>query len=132
MKFNGAIVSKPLKDQLEKTQQKSLQRGSAEIAFTDIGNYEPSKIPEAAFEIALDNQKRIFKIVEKHFINDDVKYTLSTSTVTDNEKANIYFITVQVKSGLINAYKFTLSASGVTYDILSNIPRSIKVYFDFM
>ena len=113
------------------TQQKSLQRGSADIAFTDIGNYDPSQIPEAVFEIVLDNEKRIFKIVEKHHINDDIKYTLSTSTVTANEKANIYFITVEVKSGLTNAYKFTLSNSGVTYDILSNIPSVIKVYFDF-
>lgn len=143
MKFNGAIVSKPLKDELEKvlvpleekieeTQKKSLQRGSAEIAFTDIINYEPSQIPEAVFEVMLENRHLMFRIAEKTTFGAEVKYTLSTSTFTNPQTAYIYIITVKATTGVIEAYKYSITSSGVTLTTISNIPSTIKVYFDFM
>ena len=113
------------------TQQKSLQRGSADIALTDVGSYEPSQIPEAVFEVMLEGRHLMFKIVEKSNIGEEVKYTLSTSTIMGTQTGNIYIITVKAKAGVIEAYKFSLTTSGITMNTISSIPSTIKVYFDF-
>lgn len=113
------------------TQQKSLQRGSADIALTDVGNYEPSQIPEAVFEAMLDGRHLMFRITEKTNIGEEIKYTLSSPVITGEQTANIYIITVKAKAGVINAYKFSLTSSGITINTISSIPSTIKVYFDF-
>lgn len=196
MKFNGAIVSKPLKDELEKalvpleekieetadnameyrgawtlnmkchtndvvtfgtelfialkdsdgkvypsqdtkswkkigiTQQKSLQRGSNNIFLTDVNNYEPSQYPEAVFEVSLESQNIMLRMVRKVEVGGELEITLSSPLMTNASSAIIYSIHVQSKAETVKAYKATLTASGINTTEIS-APTNANVYFDF-
>ena len=106
------------------------QRGSADIALTDVGSYEPSQIPEAVFEASLESQNIMLRMVRKVEVGEEIEYTLSSPVITSTSASIIYSIHVQAKAGTVKAYKTTLTASGASTTEI-NAPTNANVYFDF-